>query len=116
MQKSNPFRRKNQHSVADANAQVQQGKTHKQPSHAVEGVAKMAGDSHRQESPKPSTSTAGDRRYAAPAQKPRKGVRKSMEDYGEASKLSPWDKIRYLSEQRESEMKSAFLKSKCPKK
>ena len=42
----------------------------------MEGVAKMAGDSHRQESPKPSTSTAGDRRYAAPAQKPRKGVRK----------------------------------------
>jgi len=112
--RKNPFR-KNQHSLEDANSMVREGKTHKQASHDVEVVAKMAGDSHREVSPKPSVSTVGDRRYKAEPAKPRKGIRKSFDQYGEESKLGPWDKIRYAGEAREAELKASFLKGKGKK-
>ena len=95
--------------MADANAQVRQGKTHKQPSHDVEVVACMARDSHREVSPRPSTSTVGDRRYGKPEQKPKRGIRKDMDAYGADYSRDPWQIIRTLGEEREKAQKAAIL-------
>jgi hypothetical protein len=57
--RKNPFR-KNQHNLEAANSMVKPVKANKQPSHAVETVAGMAGDFHREVSPRPTSSSAGD--------------------------------------------------------
>ena len=106
--RKNPFR-KNQHSLADANAMRKPVKPMKQASHNVETVAKMAGDSHREVSPKPSTSVAGDRTHVPTSGKPKRGIRRTFDDYGEAASRDPWEVIRVRGEARAAEMKAAIL-------